>query len=133
MTARKEISNGLFAFLLMLPALLVILFIIVYPLLNAVITSFFRQFLTDDRGREFVGLANYASMLGSPSFWRVFLNTVVYVAGTVIGEFILAFALALLVNYPHRLKSLTNSFFFVPWIIPSVVVALIARFLFFDH
>jgi multiple sugar transport system permease protein len=133
MTARKEISNGLFAFLLMLPALLVILFIIVYPLLNAVVTSFFRQFLTDDRGREFVGLANYASMLGNPSFWRVFLNTVVYVAGTVIGEFILAFALALLVNYPHRLKSLTNSFFFVPWIIPSVVVALIARFLFFDH
>ncbi len=133
MTARRGISNGLFAFLLMLPALLVILFIIVYPLFNAIVTSFFRYFLTDERGREFVGLANYTSMLTSQSFWSVFLNTVVYVGGTVIGEFILAFALALLVNYPHRLKNLTNSLFFVPWIIPSVVVALIARFLFFDH
>jgi multiple sugar transport system permease protein len=133
MTSRKGISNGLFAFLLMLPALIVILFIIVYPLFNAIVTSFFRLVLTDARGREFVGLANYSSMLTSLSFWRVFLNTVVYVAGTVIGEFILAFALALLVNYPHRLKNLTNSLFFVPWIIPSVVVALIARFLFFDH
>ncbi len=133
MAPRKGISNGLFAFLLILPALLVILFIIVYPLDSAVVTSYFRLFLTEARGAEFVGLANYTSMLSSSSFWRVFLNTVAYVAGTVIGEFILAFALALLVNYPHRAKNLTNSLFFVPWIIPSVVVALIARFLFFDH
>jgi multiple sugar transport system permease protein len=130
---RKEMANGLFAFLLMLPALLVILFIIVYPLLNAVVTSFFRYFLTDAKGPTFIGLANYGAMLASAGFWRVFLNTVVYVGGTVLGEFLAAFALALLVNWRHRFKNLTNSLFFVPWIIPSVVVALIARFLFFDH
>jgi len=130
---RREMSNGLFAFFLMLPALLVITFVIIYPLFNAIATSFFRYFLTDAKGRTFVGLGNYAAMLSSGSFWTVFLNTVVYVAGTVIGEFILAFALALLVNFRHRFTNVINSLFFVPWIIPSVVVALIARFLFFDN
>jgi multiple sugar transport system permease protein len=130
---RREMSNGLFAFLLMLPALVVVTFVIIYPLLNAVATSFFRYFLTDDKGRVFIGLGNYAAMLGSGSFWTAFFNTVLYVAGTVIGEFVVAFALALLVNYRHRFTNLVNSLFFVPWIIPSVVVALIARFLFFDN
>ncbi len=130
---KRELGNGLFAFLLMLPALCVIAFVILYPLASAFVTSFFRYFLTDERGREFIGLANYGALLGSSSFWRVFLNTVIYVGGTVIGEFLIAFALALLVNYRHRYKNLINSLFFVPWIIPSVVVALIARFLFFDH
>jgi multiple sugar transport system permease protein len=47
-------------------------------------------------------------------------------------EFVIAFALALLVNTRFPLKNLINSLLFVPWIIPSVVVAFIARFLFFD-
>ena len=36
-------------------------------------------------------------------------------------------------NTRFRYKNAVNSLFFVPWIMPSVVVALIARFLFFDH
>lgn len=126
-------SKGLFAFLLLLPSLLVIFFIILYPLVNAFVTSFFRYFLTDARGMTFNGLKNYLDMLTSRSFWNAFSNTIIYVGGTVIGEFIFSFMLALLVNTRFRFKNAINSLFFVPWIMPSVVVALIARFLFFDH
>jgi len=130
---RKEMSNGLFAFLLILPSFLVVFFIILFPLANALFTSFFRYFLTDDQGMRFIGLKNSLTLLSSASFWTAFLNTVVYVAGTVGGEFVFAFLLALLVNYRFRFKNAFNSLFFVPWIMPSVVVALITRFLFFDH
>jgi multiple sugar transport system permease protein len=82
---------------------------------------------------RFIGLKNYTTLLASPSFWTAFLNTVIYVGGTVGGEFVFAFMLALLVNYRFRFKNALNSLFFVPWIMPSVVVALITRFLFFDH
>jgi multiple sugar transport system permease protein len=37
------------------------------------------------------------------------------------------------VNYRFRLKNTLNSLFFEPWIVPSMVVALITRFLLFDH
>ena len=129
---RGEMSDRMFAFLLILPALLVIIFVIVYPLVNAVYTSFFRYFLTDGLGRQFVGLQNYRRMLASKEFWTAFLNTILYVGGTVALEFLIALPLALLVNSRFPLKNLINSLFFVPWIIPSVVVAFIARYLFLD-
>ncbi|MBN1835105.1 MAG: sugar ABC transporter permease [Spirochaetales bacterium] len=129
---RGEMGDRLFAFLLILPALLVIAFVILYPLANAVYTSFFRYFLTDGLGRRFIGLQNYRRMLESREFWTAFGNTIVYVGGTVALEFVVALPLALLVNTRFPLKNLVNSLFFVPWIIPSVVVAFIARFLFLD-
>jgi multiple sugar transport system permease protein len=134
MTAqRREMSNGAFAALLILPSFIIIAAVIIYPLLNAVVTSLFRYYLTDARGMVFVGLQNYARMFGSEQFWTALVNTVVYVGGTVIGELLIAFAIALLVNVRFKLKNLVNSLFFVPWIIPSVVVALITKYLFFDH
>ena len=45
--------------------------------------------------------------------------------GTVGGEFVFAFLLALLVNHRFRFKNALNSPFFMPWIMPSVVVATI--------
>ncbi len=132
-TGRKELSNGAFAALLILPSFLAITAVIIYPLLNAAVTSFFRYFITDSRGMEYIGLRNYARMFASPPFWTALVNTVVYVGGTVLGELVIALPLALLVNTRFRLKNLVNSLFFVPWIIPSVVVALITKYLFFDH
>jgi len=129
----SRISDRMFAFLLLLPAMIAIVFIIIVPLLTAVYTSFFRYFLTDSRGMEFVGFKNYIRMFSRDSFWRAFLNTIYYVGGCVIGEFILGFTLALLVNFSFRGKNIINSLFFIPWIIPSVVVALITKSLFFDH
>jgi multiple sugar transport system permease protein len=130
---RREMSNGAFAALLILPSFIIITAVIIYPLLNAAVTSFFRYYITDSAGMTFVGLKNYARMFGSAQFWTALVNTVVYVGGTVIGELLIAFAIALLVNVRFRLKNLVNSLFFVPWIIPSVVVSLITKYLFFDH
>lgn len=126
-------SDKLFALILISPAFLVITFIIIFPLLNASFTSFFRYFLTDGQGMSFIGLRNYQRMLSDPSFWNAFFNTVIYVGGTVVAEFLFAFALALLVNFHFPGKNIINGLFFIPWIIPSVVVALITKFLFFDH
>ncbi len=132
-TLKRPMSDGLFALLLILPSVVVIFFVVIYPLASALVTSFFRYFLTTGEGMQFVAFRNYTSMLAAASFWTAFLNTVVYVGGTVAGEFVFAFALALLVNTRFPFKNGINSLFFVPWIIPSVVVALITRFLFFDH
>ncbi len=126
-------SDRLFAFCLIAPAALVIAFVIIYPLINAFFTSFFRYFLTDNRGMEFVGFNNYIKMFTSASFWRSFLHTIEYVGGVVVIESIVALFLALLVNFKFKGKSIINSLFFVPWIMPSVVVALLSKYLFLDH
>lgn len=130
---KRQISEKTFALLLMLPSILIIAFIIIYPLVNAFVTSFFRYYLTDAKGMRFVGLNNYLDMARSLEFWNAFVNTLIYVGGTVLSEFIFSFALALLVNYNYGVNNLVNGLFFIPWIIPSVVVALITKYLLFDH
>ncbi len=127
------LSDRMFAFLLLLPAIVVIIFIIVVPLVTGIYTSFFRYFMSDSRGMEFVGFQNYIRMFSRGAFWNAFLNTLVYVGGCVLGEFVIGFTLALLLNFSFRGKEIINSLFFVSWIIPSIVVALITKFLFFDH
>ncbi|MCK5604223.1 sugar ABC transporter permease [Candidatus Pacearchaeota archaeon] len=130
---KKGLSDRVFALILIFPALLVVTFIIIYPLINSFVTSFFRHYLTDAEGMSFIGFKNYLRMFGNEDFWLAFLNTAVYVSGTVVAEFIFAFALALLINYHFLGKNIVNGLFFLPWIIPSVVVALITKFLLFDH
>ena len=133
MRIKRELSDRMFVLVLMLPALTVIGFVIIYPLANAFITSFFRYYLTDSKGMKFIGLRNYRNMITQRTFWIAFLNTLYYVGGTVFGEFIFSFALALLLNYNFKSKNVVNGAFFIPWIIPSVVVALVTKFLLFDH
>jgi multiple sugar transport system permease protein len=133
LTARRGMSDKMFALLLITPSLLAITFVIVYPLVNAVVTSFFRYFLTDARGMEFIGFQNYVRMFSDTGFWVAFGNTLFYVGGTVLGELIFSFSLALLINFHFRGKNIINGMFFLPWIIPSVVVALITKYLLFDH
>ena len=130
---KKGLSDRVFALILIFPALLVVTFIIIYPLINSFVTSFFRHYLTDAEGMSFIGFKNYLRMFGNEDFWLAFLNTAVYVSGTVVAEFIFAFSLALLINYHFLGKNIVNGLFFLPWIIPSVVVALITKFLLFDH
>ncbi len=127
-----QASDQMFAFILLLPTVVVVCFIMVVPLGKAIYTSFFRYFLTDSRGMEFIGLTNYIRMFSNAAFWKAFLQTILYVGGCVLGEFIIGFSLALLINFQMPGKNIINSLFFVSWIIPSVVVALIAKFLFFD-
>ena len=129
----RSLSDGMFAFCLIAPAAIVVVFVVIYPLINALYTSFFRYFLTDARGMEFVGLKNYVKMFSSGSFWRAFLHTIEYVGGVVVVESIVALILALLVNFKFSGNNFITTLFFVPWIIPSVVVALISKFLFLDH
>jgi len=70
----EDISDRLFALLLILPAMIVIILVIIYPLANAIYTSFFRYFLTDGLGMNFIVLKNYRRMLRRHEFWSSFIH-----------------------------------------------------------
>ena len=68
-------SDQAFAYLAVLPALLVISSLMLYPIGYSFYLSFTR---TDGVTTEFVGLANYANLLRDEDFWRVLLNNFVF-------------------------------------------------------
>lgn len=116
---------------LTLPALSAIAVVAVFPIIWTIGESLYVHDLRMPwLGRPFVGLANYAEAVSSARFWRAMAHTAVFTAATVTLELAGGLLLALIVNHISRGRGLVRTAVLLPWAIPTVVVALIWRFLF---
>jgi len=116
-TMNERIPPKLLGILLITPSLIVIVAIMIYPLINVIYLSFTKSFLTDPTGSyKFIGIKNYILLFHNPVFWIALKNTLIYVGGTVFLEFILGFAVALLLNQQIKYKTTLRGLFMLPWI-----------------
>jgi ABC-type sugar transport system permease subunit len=81
-------------------------------------------------GRPFVGLANYAEAFSTPRFWEALGHTAFFAAASVSLELGLGLLLALVLHRRFRGRGLARTAALLPWAIPTVVAALVWRFLF---
>jgi trehalose/maltose transport system permease protein len=113
------------AWLLLLPGLLAVGFIAIYPLGKTFYQSFTdEQFLTP--GVHWVGLQNYFGSLGvihDVIFKNAIIETVKFTVITVSFEFALGLIIALTVNSSFKGRGLMRAVMLVPWAIPTVVAA----------
>jgi ABC-type sugar transport system permease subunit len=119
------------AWRLILPALGAVLLIAIFPLAWTVWESLHLHDLRMPwRGQPFVGLANFREILVEPRFWGALLHTTVFTVGSVVPELVLGMVVALALNQAFRGRGLVRALVLVPWAIPTVVTALLWRFLF---
>ncbi len=116
--------------LLSAPAVAAMLLVTAYPIAYAAWLSLFRYDLRFPDQRAFVGLQNYASVLGSPVWWRALGNTLVLTVGSVSVELVLGFALALVMHRATFGRRTVRTVLLVPYGIVTVVAALAWRFAF---
>lgn len=122
-------SEHLFAYFLILPTLILIGLIIVYPLIEAVQLSFTnRTFINPNP--DFIGLANYTRIFESAQFRDVVVNSFVWTIAVVGGQFVVGLAVALLFNQQFRGRGLVRSLIVIPWVTPGVIAALLWRLLY---
>jgi ABC-type sugar transport system permease subunit len=81
-------------------------------------------------GRPFIGAGNYAEALADPRFWRALARTGAFAAATVAIEVAAGLVVALALDRASRGRGLVRTAVLLPWAIPTVVVALVWRFLF---
>jgi multiple sugar transport system permease protein len=81
-------------------------------------------------GRPFVGLSNFVEAAGDPRFTSALLHTVTFAVLTVPLELALGLALALIMHTAVRGRALIRLTALLPWAIPTVVAALVWRFMF---
>ena len=111
--------------LLILPLLFVLVMVAV-PMVRAVVMSFSDySMLSGSRAHTFVGLDNYAGVVGLPRFWRMARTTLWYTVFSVAGKMALGLAVALLLNAKIRGRGFLRSLIVVPWAMPGIVVALL--------
>jgi len=109
------------AYLLLSPAVLLLLTVLAYPLGWEVWTSLTDLSPLKSGAAEFVGLENYRRFLADPEFWRAATVTLAYAAVTTFAKMGLGVAFALLLARPFRGRALVFLAIFLPWAYPASV------------
>lgn len=114
-------------YLLLLPSLVPIVILSLFPLLRGMYLGF-----TDARaGRNvdttFTGFDNYRELLKDDLFWGSFRVGLVWAVGVTVLQFVLALGLALLLNERLKFRGLARVMALVPWAMPPVVVGILWR------
>ncbi|MEN8260331.1 MAG: sugar ABC transporter permease [Pseudomonadota bacterium] len=126
----RTASEKKLGWLLCAPAVTAMLAVTAYPILYAFWLSLFRYDLRFPDKREFVGLANYGSVLTSEVWWQSLINTLVITVGSVSVELVLGMALALLMHRATLGRKPVRVSILVPYGIITVVAALAWKFAF---
>jgi multiple sugar transport system permease protein len=112
-------------YLYLLPALVAVAAVVVYPLFYTFGLSLFDVNLLQPARARFVGAGNYVEMLTSGTFWHSLVVTAGYTFGTVILSLLLGLGTALLLNRPYRLRTFARAAIILPWATPWLVTCLI--------
>jgi multiple sugar transport system permease protein len=126
-----ERRYSLLGLLLIAPTVLVLSAVIVYPLCFAIYLSLFSIYTPTLQG-NWVGLDNYAQVLGSGTFWFSLAVTLVWTAGTLFLQIVFGVAMAVILNQNIFLRSLARSLVLFPYFISTVVAVLAWRWIFND-
>jgi len=114
--------RGLWWFVL--PSMVLVLGIAIYPLLWMVRTSFTNMYLPRAQRARFIGLENYGKVLSEQYMLNSLEVTVLFVIGAVILEMILGMALAMLLNSKIRGRGFFRAAFILPLMVPPIVSAM---------
>lgn len=118
-------------FLLLLPSILLILFVIVYPFFGGL-----RYSLTDGsllKAGRFIGLQNYLELWQLEDFRRAAWFSLLFALANVVGCYLLGLGLALLMNLDVPGRAFFRVALLLPWIIPSIVSIVSWRWLIADQ
>ena len=118
------------AIALVLPSLIPVLALSIYPLINGIVLAFTDATLKRNPDTAFIGLANFARLIGDTFFWDSFRIGMVWAVSVTVLQLVTAMGLALLLNVDLRLKWLTRLLALVPWAMPPVVVAIMWRMIY---
>lgn len=113
-----------------IPTIAFLIIFNIFPLLYSLGYSFtdFRASTKDPV--NFIGLRNYAELLSDPFIWSNFTITAKYVIISVVGQLVVGFGLALLLNRPFPFKGLITTLLLLPMMLSMAVVGLFWKLLY---
>ncbi|WP_078059996.1 carbohydrate ABC transporter permease [Gracilibacillus timonensis] len=118
---KSKLSEQKFAWVMILPALIIVLGIVIYPLIRTFLYTFQDMNLSLGGSGEVVWLSNYIEILGDGYFWSSAARTAYFSIVSILIEIILGTLIALLLNDNIRGKGILITIIIIPWAIPNIV------------
>lgn len=135
MKTNKKINTFFSKTALLIPALLLMVVFFVWPIILTIYYSFTNLALTGSAATnlEFVGLTNYKRMLMDSSVKISIVTTLVFLVGSVVGQSILGFVIALLMKGKNKIfRRIVGPIILAGWVMPEMVAAICAYTFFTD-
>lgn len=127
---RQEKVTG---WVMLLPALLVLGLVFIYPIARAFWLSWFTENLGTQLQPVFTGLGNYQRMLGDGRFWQSLSNTAIFTVISVFLELLLGLGVALILNKSFWGRGVVRTVAIIPWALPTAVMGLAWAWIFNDQ
>jgi multiple sugar transport system permease protein len=125
---RQQFAGWLF----LTPAILYLLFAFALPIVYNVMLSFEKTSpaTVANFTAPWAGLDNYRFVFNDPTSRDAIVHTFEFTFGSLLGQFIIGFGLALLFSLRFPGRTIARSLVIVPWLLPLIVTGVIFRFLF---
>ena len=117
-TGKRDLTRWLFV----LPAIIVVCALFLYPICSSVFYSFTNKNLIRPT-YSFVGFDNYVTILTDKAFWNSFFNSLKWTIFSLAGQLLVGFTAALALNRVKHLKGVYKTLLIIPWAFPSIVIA----------
>ena len=127
---RRPLRQGVLPYVLLSPAVVVTLLIVFMPMIEAFYLSLHHYLLYNPSAMPFVGLGNYVKAFTDNVFWISTWHTVIWIGLTIPAQVVLGFGAALLLNREFPWRGLARALVIIPWALPSVVIALMWRWIY---
>ncbi len=127
---RARTREARFALLLLVPSVIVVFGIVIYPIIKTLITSFYAVDSPFPKAWPGVGLGNYSRALSSPQFWSSVERTAYFTFVSTGLELLFGMGIALLLYAPLRMRWLFRTIVVLPWALPTIVNGALWRYMF---
>lgn len=126
----RNIKKDGFAYILALPALVVMVAVIFYPFVYNIILSFSNMSLAHINDWSLVGFIQYVKVFSEPQFYEVLLKTIIWTFTNIFFHVVIGVSLALMLNRDLPGKGIFRTLLILPWAVPQYIVALTWRGMF---
>lgn len=118
---KRGISEQQFAWLIILPACLLVFGIVLFPLGTTMVYSFKDMDIMSSQYGSFVGLDNYIRLLKDQEFWATTGRTAYFTGVSIFLELVLGIFIALLLNEDLKGRTFLRAIIILPWAVPTIV------------
>ena len=112
------------------PAFIFVIIFTYYPLFMGGQMAFRRWSLYDLTSTPFIGLDNFRTLLANPLFSKVMLNSLIWVVGSLVLQFLIGFLIALGLRKRFRFRGLYQAVIFYPWAVSGFLIGILFRWMF---
>ena len=130
---KNQTGDKIFAIALLIPAIITAVSFILVPVVDSIYRSFFdykvRNIISGQPG-VWNNFANYTKLFSNGKLIPSMTNTLTFVFGVVIAQFVLGMALALILNSNVKFSRFIRSIMMVPWVVPTLISGLVWLWMF---